>query len=72
MYFAQFYNKCKTGPVLACGDRAIIILDGRLAHKVNNKLAAQVARERGYCGYSIHKGETFNRGVTTLTPYQSV
>lgn len=76
MVFAQFYHM-STGyipgtippefgqPTLipACGDRAIIVIDGRLLQSFQNTIARQECIKRGYLGYSLHKGDTLNRSV---------
>ena len=74
MRFAQFFTM-STGyipgtippefgtpkPIEACGSSSVLILDGRLSLHNASALAAQVAKERGYIGFSIHQGESFNR-----------
>lgn len=73
MYFASFYQaSVMTGePIEACGDRSVIILDGRQHAADHHRIAAQTARERGYIGYSLHKGETLNR-VSASTGFYPV
>ena len=71
MLFAQFFQLPVSGPwnnhsdtpIEACGDRAVVILDGRHSLRDNAQIAATVAGDRGYVGYSIHKGETFTRSA---------
>jgi len=68
MLFAQFYAKSAVSVyspepklVKACGDRAVIILDARKRLDDNMQIAAQVCKERGYMGLTLHKGDTFTR-----------
>ena len=70
MLFAQFYQYgAVTGaPIEACGDRAVIILDGRERADSHRLIAAHEAKKRGFIGYSILKGATFCRDVHTITP----
>lgn len=67
MIFAEFYH-LSTGwdgkpkrLIPACGDRAVIILDGRQNRATHVDVARRTARERGYLGFSLHAGETFTR-----------
>lgn len=73
MRFAQFWTM-STGyipgtippqfgtpsPIEACGGDSVFILDGRLSLHNASALAAEVAKERGYIGFSIHQGESFS------------
>ena len=73
MLFAQFYQ-LSTGYISgtippqfgekkvieACGDRAVIILDGRILQSFNENIARQECLRRGYIGYSLHKGSFSN------------
>ena len=67
MYFAAFYqNPVNYGqrdlsPIEACGDRAVIILDGRNRPMDKLAIAAQECIKRGYIGFTLHMGETFTR-----------
>lgn len=68
MYFATFYQPSaidKTKLIEGCGDRAVIILDGRWVD--HHQTAARVCRERGYLAYQLHKGQTLCRGVTSTS-----
>ena len=64
--FAQFWQLStglplsKPEPIHACGDRAVIILDGRNTSDAWHAIAADEAKKRGYIGYTIHKGERFD------------
>ena len=78
MVFAQFYQ-LSTGyipgtippkfgtpaPIEALGDRAVIIIDGRLLESFQNHIARQECIKRGYIGYSMHKGDSFSKSRCT-------
>jgi hypothetical protein len=51
-------------PIPVCGDRGIIILDGRLADYSHHVTASHHGHKRGFVGYRICKGRTIARGVT--------
>lgn len=75
-YFAEFYSP-STGyiagsmpprfdeaykrPIAACGDRAIIEIDGRLSPENVADIARQTCIQRGYIGYKVYKGESIAR-----------
>lgn len=62
MIYAQFYRTDLQGQLAeGCGDRAVIILDGRRSLRFNLDLAAATALERGFEAYRLFKGETFTR-----------
>lgn len=71
MLFAQFYTKSAIGPELieACGDRSVIILDGRYSNSTNSDVARNECIKRGYLAYSIHRGETFTRAIRVSGPW---
>lgn len=56
--FAQFFHKSATGENLipACGDRAVIILDGRESAENRNQVAADECRRRNFLAYQIMRG----------------
>ena len=63
MYFATFFRPSATDPtrlVEACGDRAVIILDGRCQSE-HHPVAAKTCQERRYAAYQIHKGDSLLR-----------
>lgn len=74
MRFAQFFTM-STGyvagtippefgtpsPIEACGSNGVLIIDGRLSLHNATTIAAKVAKEHGYIGFSIHQGESFSR-----------
>ena len=66
MYYAQFYHIALSSNhqlVEACGDRAVIILDGREGLATHRKIAKTECNKREFDGFSIHKGETFSRST---------
>lgn len=72
MYYATFYQKAVwpagTDKLIeACGDRAVIILDGRESTVTHNRIAARVARERGYMGYKLNRGHLSGRDTTSTS-----
>ena len=70
MVYIQFYQ-LSTGypsfkdedkyPIEVCGDRGVIILDGRNSPSAWHEIAKQEGNKRGFVGYTIHKGESFTR-----------
>lgn len=68
MQFIQFYTRAVTDPkklIPACGDRAVIIVDGREREMAHHKLAQYFQMRRGYEAYRLMKGETFTRAEPT-------
>ena len=67
MRFAQFYQMSvalkgkPSQPIEACGDRAVVLLDGRNSVAVSAAFAKRECQKRKYIGFSIHEGESFNR-----------
>ena len=64
MVFAQFYNRgviTKTELFEACGDRSVVIYDGRLSKSTIRNDARRECIKRGYAGFAIFRGETFTR-----------
>ena len=82
MLYAQFY-KNSTGyiegtippqfgtPALieACGDRAVIVLDGRVSPKSNGEIAAKECEKRGYKAWAIFRGDTFTHSKRISGPW---
>lgn len=76
MLFAQFYQ-LSTGYIPgtippkfgekriieACGDRAVIILDGRFNLRTNDDIARLECIKRKFIGYSLHKGTFSNNTI---------
>jgi hypothetical protein len=59
-YYAQFFirsaidnNKIVEG----CGDRAVIILDGRITKKLMGETSATECKKRGFVAWQIHQGD---------------
>lgn len=58
-YFAQFFHHSaidKSKIIEACGDRSVIILDGRISENTMRAIAAEECRKRGYVAWQIHRG----------------
>jgi len=74
MLYAQFYNKCavtKGQLIEACGDRAVVIYDGRVSRDTTLADAAVECKKRGYSGYALFHGPSFTRS-TRVTSIQKV
>lgn len=65
MYYAQFYQRSAVGDEIieACGDRSVIILDGRCSKQWMGETAAAECKRRGYLAWRIFKGDAFTRSV---------
>jgi hypothetical protein len=68
MRYAQFYSPAtgfgdtpKGWPIEACGDRAVIILDGRQIVATSADIARHECKRRGFIGFTIHAGDSFTR-----------
>lgn len=60
MIYAQFYLEAKDGTLQeACGDRGVLILDGRIRKNRYAAIATEWAIDYGYRAYSIHEGASF-------------
>lgn len=59
MIYAQFYRRgVLTGNVIeACGDRAVIFLDGRCSKQWMAETAQEECQRRGYVAWRIFKGD---------------
>jgi len=68
MFYAQFYQE---NGLEGCGDRAVIILDGRRTSNEWNVVSNNEAKKRGFSFYSIHRGESFTRS-RCIQPQTSV
>lgn len=58
-------------PIQACGDRAVLILDGRNNLKTWQAIAETECKKRGYIGYRIMRGERFTTSKP-ITKYEGV
>jgi len=59
-YFAQFFIRSAIDNnriVEGCGDRAVIILDGRISKNLMGEIAAQECKKRGFVAWQIHGGD---------------
>ena len=66
MYYAQFYQCSATDPnqlVEACGDRSVVVLDGRCSAQWMEEISEAECSRRGYLAWRIFKGESFTRSV---------
>jgi len=72
MLYAQFLTKSAISDVLieACGDRAVIILDGRYSTATNGEISAKECAKRGYLAWAIYQGATFTRSRKVSGPYR--
>ena len=67
MHFACFYKhpvnygQADLSPIEACGDRGVIILDGRERATAHVEIARKECAKRGYIGFTLHIGQTFTR-----------
>ena len=64
MKFVQFFQKSATTPyrlIEACGDRAVVILDGREKNTSHHEIAREECEKRGYLAYQLFKGDGFVR-----------
>lgn len=64
--FAEFYQRgVVTGdPIPACGDRSIIILDGRNLPIHWVSIAREECAKRRYIGFTINRGSFSNSRIT--------
>lgn len=71
MIYAQFFQRAVTDPsklVEACGDRAVVILDGRSPSR-HQRWANEECHKRGYVAFQLMKGDSFTtaRSIGALT-----
>ena len=59
----MLFRSISSALVEACGDRAVIILDGRYTKRDNMDIANREAVKRGYLAYQLWQGETFARAT---------
>jgi hypothetical protein len=58
-HYAQFFQYSaldKNRIIEACGDRSVIILDGRISKKTMGEIAKEECIRRGYVAWQIHQG----------------
>lgn len=76
MYYVQYYDNGVVSNQLieACGDRAVVILDGRNNINTHHQLAVQMngVRRPKYLAYRLFQGESFTRSrpISKLTLLQ--
>ncbi len=65
MIYAQFYQRgVITGNIIeACGDRSVIVLDGRNAPSTLGAIAESECKRRGFVAWRIFRGESFTRSA---------
>lgn len=71
MVYAQFFYVDLAGKVSeACGDRSVIILDGRCRRTWMHATAREECRKRGYAAWQLCKGDSFTRSapISTVNP----
>ena len=59
-YYAQFFIRSAIDNnriVEGCGDRAVIILDGRITKKLMGEISATECKKRGFVAWQIHQGD---------------
>jgi hypothetical protein len=59
-YFAQFFIRSAIDNdkiIEGCGDRAVIILDGRITKKLMGEISAHECQKRGFVAWQIHEGD---------------
>jgi len=59
-YYAQFFIRSAIDNnriVEGCGDRAVIILDGRITKKLMGEISATECQKRGFVAWQIHQGD---------------
>jgi len=64
MYFAQFSQPSAIDAskiIEGCGDRAVIILDGRMSRASMDSIAVTECKKRGYVAWQLFQGESFSR-----------
>lgn len=60
MIFAEFYRRNLAGKLVqACGDRSILILDGRNRDEEWHRIASRECLAREYEAYQLRKGRGF-------------
>jgi hypothetical protein len=72
MIYAQFYQKSAISDetIEACGDRSVIIIDGRLSKFNQMAIATGECSKRGYIAWRLFSGDFLNG--TPKTPMFTV
>ena len=61
MIYVQFFHRRGPDYVEACGDRSVIILDGRSKLGTHLQVGAAECRKRGFDAFQVYKGASFVR-----------
>lgn len=69
MKFVQYFHKSAISDELVetCGDRGVIILDGRQNTATHITIAKEEGAKRGYLAFQIWRGENLLRGTVAVT-----
>lgn len=70
MYYAEFYHDA-AGNQPGCGDRSVLILDGREALHSQYIYAQDWCVKHNWKSFRIMKGESFSRSAA-ISPLQSI
>lgn len=67
MTYVQFYQKSAISSELieACGDRSVIMYDGRISPSMIHDDAMRECKKRGYLAWRIFKGQSFTTSRPT-------
>lgn len=71
MKYIQFYQRSAINPleiIEACGDRSVVIVDGRLSNRNIGRIAEDECRKRGYAAWAVFQGESFTRSTQMCSP----
>lgn len=61
MTYIQFFYRRGSDYAEACGDRSVVILDGREKSASHLKVGAAECRKRGFDAFQVYKGASFVR-----------
>lgn len=63
MIYVQFFHRRGFDYAEACGDRAVVVLDGRKKLGTHLQAAAAECRQRGFAAFQVYKGASFIRSA---------
>lgn len=63
MIYVQFFNRRGFDYAEACGDRSIVILDGRSRLATHLQVGAAECRKRGYDAFQVYRGASLLRAM---------
>jgi hypothetical protein len=64
MTYVQFFRRDLSGNISeACGDRSVVILDGRWSTQHMTEVSTAECLRRGYPAWQLFRGETFCRSL---------